>query len=67
MVAGRSIEENLQRVTTDDFADYENFQWLRANIITMWDYLYRYGEPVECLNEYQNSFPIGFPIGGANP
>ena len=67
MVAGRSVEEILQRVTMDDFSDYENFQWLRANIITMWDYLCRYREPAEGLNEYQNSFPLGFPIGGANP
>ena len=67
MVAGRSIEEILERVTMEDFSDYENFQWLRANIITMWDYLYRYREPAEGLNEYQNSFPLGFPIGGATP
>lgn len=67
MVAGRSIEEILKRVTMEDFSDYENFQWLRANIITMWDYLYRYREPAEGLNEYQNSFPLGFPIGGATP
>lgn len=67
MVAGRSIEEILQRVIMDDFADYENFQWLRVNIITMWDYLYRYREPAESLSKYQNSFPLGFPTGGANP
>jgi hypothetical protein len=50
-----------------DFSDNENFQWLRANIITMWDYLYRYRQPAEGLNEYQNSFPLGFSIGGATP
>jgi len=69
MVAGRGIEEILQRVTMDDFKDYENFEWLRANVITMWDYLYRYREPNSgpALNEFQNSFPTGFPIGGASP
>jgi hypothetical protein len=68
IVAGRGIEEIVQRVTMDDFKDYENFQWLRANVITMWDYLYRYREPNSgpALNEFQNSFPLGFPIGGAS-
>ncbi len=63
MVAGRSIEEILERVTMDDFSDYENLGWLRANVITMWDYLYRYREPSDGLGIYQSSFPIGFPIG----
>ncbi|MBI4519586.1 MAG: hypothetical protein HY701_02020 [Gemmatimonadetes bacterium] len=45
------------------FRDYENFGWLRANVITMWDYLYRYREPSKGLGPYQNSFPLGFPIG----
>jgi glyoxylase-like metal-dependent hydrolase (beta-lactamase superfamily II) len=67
MVAGRSIEEILERVTMDDFSDYGNYSnWLRPNVISMWDYLYRQREPNDGLFEYQNLYPIGFPIGGVN-
>jgi hypothetical protein len=46
MVVCRSIEEILERVTMDDFSDYGNYDaWLRANVISMWDYLYRQREP----------------------
>ena len=66
MVAGASIEEILQRVTMEDFSDYGNFDnWLRANIISMWDYLYRYREPSQGVPAYQDAYPIGFPIGEA--
>jgi len=64
LVAGRSVEEIVERVSMEDFADYDNFGWVRANVITMWDYLYRYREPSEGLGEYQSSHPLGFPIGG---
>ena len=64
MVAGASIEEILERVTMEDFSDYGNYDnWLRANVISMWDYLYRYREPSQGVGEYQNVYPIGFPIG----
>jgi len=64
MVAGASIEEILERVTMEDFSDYGNYDnWLRANVISMWDYLYRYREPSQGVPEYQNVYPIGFPIG----
>ena len=64
MVAGRSIEEILETVTMTDFSDYGNYDgWLRSNIITMWDYLYRFREPAEGLDEYQSNYPIGFPVG----
>ena len=67
MVAGRSIEEILERVTMDDFSDYGNYSnWLRSNVISMWDYLYRQREPNENLFDYQNLYPIGFPIGGVD-
>ena len=66
MVAGASIEEILERVTMEDFSDYGNYEnWLRANVISMWDYLYRYREPSQGVPEYQNVYPIGFPIGAA--
>ncbi len=64
MVEGASIEEILERVTMEDFSDYGNYDnWLRANIISMWDYLYRYREPSQGVGDYQNVYPIGFPIG----
>jgi len=66
MIAGASIEQILERVTMSDFSDYGNYEgWLRSNVISMWDYLYRYREPSEGLTEYQSAYPIGFPIGDA--
>lgn len=54
MVAGRTLEEILGLVTMSDFDDYANLeQVIEPNIITMYDYLYRYREP--------NS-PGGLPI-----
>ncbi|MEE8236910.1 MAG: hypothetical protein V3S67_01235, partial [Gammaproteobacteria bacterium] len=65
MIAGASIEEILERVRMEDFSDYGNYDnWLRANVISMWDYLYRWREPSEGLNRYQNLYPVGFPLGG---
>ena len=64
MIAGRSIEEILETVTMEDFSDYGNYNnWLRANVISMWDYLYRYREPSTGVSRYQELYPIGFPIG----
>ena len=54
MVAGRSLEEILALVTMSDFDHYENLgQMLETNVITMYDYLYRYRE---------SNFPAGMPI-----
>ncbi len=65
MIAGASIEEILERVRMEDFSDYGNYDnWLRANVISMWDYLYRWREPSEGLNRDQNLYPVGFPLGG---
>lgn len=64
MIAGASIEEIVERVTMEDFSDYGNYDnWLRGNVISMWDHLYRYREPSQGVPEYQNAYPIGFPIG----
>ena len=64
MIAGASVEEIVERVTMEDFSDYGNYDnWLRANVISMWDHLYRYREPSQGVSEYQNAYPIGFPIG----
>jgi glyoxylase-like metal-dependent hydrolase (beta-lactamase superfamily II) len=64
MVAGKSIEQILEIVTMEDFSDYGWFdQWLRANVITMWEQLYHYREPTEGAGRYESEFPIGFPVG----
>ncbi len=45
--AGTTVEQIVENVAMDDFSDYENYgPWLRANVISMWDYLYRYREPI---------------------
>jgi glyoxylase-like metal-dependent hydrolase (beta-lactamase superfamily II) len=68
MIAGASIEEILERVTMEDYSHYGNYDiWLRSNIISMWDNMYRYREPnvnSEGAGEYQSAYPIGYPIGG---
>ena len=54
MVAGRSLDEVLDLVTMSDFGHYENLeQMLQNNVITMYDYLYRYRE---------SNSPAGMPI-----
>lgn len=62
MVEGKSVEEIVQIVTMDDFSDFEfHDRWLRPNILSMYDYLYRHREPNEdTLREYQQSvYPVG--------
>lgn len=67
MMAGHSIEQIVENVRMQAFSDYGNYDnWLRANVITMWDYLYHYREPDEGLGAYQAEFPIGFPVGQTN-
>jgi len=67
MIAGHSIEEIVENVKMEDFSDYGNYRnWLRPNVISMWDYLYRYREPSSGVSEYQEIYPIGFPIGRPN-
>jgi glyoxylase-like metal-dependent hydrolase (beta-lactamase superfamily II) len=64
MVAGKEIEEILEVVTMEDFSDYGWFdQWIRANVITMWEQMYHYREPTEGAGNYESDFPIGFPVG----
>jgi len=64
MVAGKNIEEILEIVTMEDFSDYGWFdQWIRANVITMWEQMYHYREPTEDPGCYECDFPIGFPVG----
>jgi glyoxylase-like metal-dependent hydrolase (beta-lactamase superfamily II) len=64
MVAGKSIEEILDIVTMEDFSDYGWFdQWIRANVITMWEQMYHYREPTQGGGDYEAEFPVGFPVG----
>jgi hypothetical protein len=63
MNAGATIEEIVERVTMEAFSDYGNFDWLRSNVISMWDNMYRHREPSEGVDEYQEVYPFGFPIG----
>jgi glyoxylase-like metal-dependent hydrolase (beta-lactamase superfamily II) len=64
MVAGKGIEEILDVVTMEDFKDYGWYeQWIRANVIGMWEILYHYREPTFGADAYERDFPIGFPVG----
>lgn len=57
MVTERSLDELLGLVTMQDFDHYKNLdQMLRTNVITMYDYLYRYRE-----SNYPASMPIRAP------
>ena len=48
MVTGRSLAEIRELVTMAEFSDYAGYdRWLDQNVVTMWDYLYRYREPSE--------------------
>jgi glyoxylase-like metal-dependent hydrolase (beta-lactamase superfamily II) len=45
-VAGRSLAEIRDLITMDEFSDYRGMDiWLDSNIVTMYNYLYRYREP----------------------
>lgn len=71
MMAGATIEQILERVTMDDFSDYGNIDiWLRPNVISMWDKMYRYREPnrdgpggEDSGGVYQDAYPLGFSVG----
>jgi len=70
LIEGATIEEILERVTMEDFSDYENFDWwLHSNVISMWDNMYRWREPPfnDAPGNYQDAYPIGFPIGEFEP
>ena len=73
MMAGATIEQILERVTMDDFSDYGNIDiWLRPNVISMWDKMYRYREPnrdgpggEDSGGVYQDAYPLGFSVGAS--
>ena len=46
MVAGYTLQQIRDEVTMEEFSHYVSFdRYLDSNIVTMWDYLYRYREP----------------------
>jgi glyoxylase-like metal-dependent hydrolase (beta-lactamase superfamily II) len=52
IVAGRSLAEIRDLVTLHEFSDYGGYdRWLDQNVVTMWDYLYRYREPNQRITE----------------
>lgn len=51
-VEGRTLSEIRDLVTMDEFSDYGGYdRWLDQNIVTMWEYLYRYREPNQRITE----------------
>ena len=45
-VEGKTLNQVREGVDMSGFSDYRGInQWLDLNIVTMWDYLYRYREP----------------------
>lgn len=54
MVAGRSLQEIRDIVTMEEFSDYGAFdRFIDSNVVTMWDYLYRYREPNNRITEVE--------------
>ena len=54
MIAGRTLPEIRQLVTMDEFSDLGGLDTsLDPNIVTMYDFLYRYREPNNRLTEFE--------------
>jgi hypothetical protein len=54
MIAGRPLPDIRQRVRMDDFRDLGGLdRYLDINIVTMYDFLYRYREPNERISELE--------------
>jgi glyoxylase-like metal-dependent hydrolase (beta-lactamase superfamily II) len=54
MIAGRPLPEIRKRVRMDEFRDLGGLdRYLDINIVTMYDYLYRYREPNERIGELE--------------
>lgn len=51
-VEGRKLSEIRDLVRMEEFSDYRMYdQWLDQNIVTMWEYIYRYREPNQRITE----------------
>jgi glyoxylase-like metal-dependent hydrolase (beta-lactamase superfamily II) len=54
MIAGRPLPEIRRRVRMDEFSDLAGLErYLDVNIVTMYDYLYRYREPNNRIGELE--------------
>ena len=54
IVAGSSLQQTRDNVTMAEFSDYGAFdRFIDSNIVTMWDYLYRYREPNQRITEIE--------------
>jgi glyoxylase-like metal-dependent hydrolase (beta-lactamase superfamily II) len=54
IVAGNSLQQTRDNVSMDEFSDYGAFdRFIDSNIVTMWDYLYRYREPNQRITEIE--------------
>ncbi|MGD8809582.1 MAG: MBL fold metallo-hydrolase [Gammaproteobacteria bacterium] len=54
MIAGHSLPEIRERVRMDEFSDLGGLaRYLDVNIVTMYDYLYRYREPNNRITELE--------------
>ncbi len=52
MVQGKKLSEIRRLVKLEEFSDYRNFdRFIDPNIVTMWEYLYRYREPKSRITE----------------
>lgn len=51
-VEGRKLAEIRDLIQMEEFSDYQGHdRWLDQNIVTMWEYLYRYREPNQRITE----------------
>jgi glyoxylase-like metal-dependent hydrolase (beta-lactamase superfamily II) len=51
-VEGKTLSEIRDLVQMEEFSDYQGHdRWLDQNIVTMWEYLYRYREPNQRITE----------------
>jgi glyoxylase-like metal-dependent hydrolase (beta-lactamase superfamily II) len=54
MIAGRPLPEIRRRINLDEFSDLGGLdRYLDVNIVTMYDFLYRYREPNERITELE--------------
>ena len=52
MIAGRSLQDIRDTITMPEFSEYGSFdRFFDTNVVTMWDYLYRYREPNNRITE----------------
>ena len=54
MVDGKTLPQMRDIINMEDFSDYRGHdRWLDHNIVTMWEYLYRYREPNQRITQQE--------------